>query len=68
MIAVNMLMSEIVLSRLDAAFLAGPRRGGTLLSAVGSGCAVTVAVGAPILTLLVASGVGRTGQLPFFKW
>jgi H+/gluconate symporter-like permease len=55
-IAVNVLMSAIVLPRIDASFLAEPRWGGTSLSAVGGVWAVIVALGAAIVTLLVVSG------------
>ncbi len=55
-ITVNVLMSAIVLPRLDVSFLAEPRWGGTSLSAVGGVWAVIVALGAAILTLLIVSG------------
>ncbi len=55
-ITVNVLMSAIVLPRLDVSFLAEARWGGTSLSAVGGVWAVIVALGAAILTLLIVSG------------
>jgi len=55
-ITLNVLMSAIVLPRLDAAFLAEPRWGGTSLSAVGGVWAVIVALAAAILSLLIVSG------------
>ena len=55
-ITLNVLMSAIVLPRLDAAFLAEPRWGGTSLSAVGGVWAVIVALGGAILSLLIVSG------------
>jgi H+/gluconate symporter-like permease len=55
-ITVNVLMSAIVLPRLDVSFLAEPRWGGTSLSAVGGVWAVIVALTAAILTLLIVSG------------
>jgi H+/gluconate symporter-like permease len=55
-ITLNVLMSAIVLPRLDASFLAEPRWGGTTLAAVGGVWAVIVALGAAILSLLIVSG------------
>ena len=55
-ISVNVLMSALVLPRLDVSFLAEPRWGGTSLSAVGGVWAVIVALAAAILTLLIVSG------------
>jgi len=55
-ITLNVLMSAIVLPRLDASFLAEPRWGGTSLAAVGGVWAVIVALGAAILSLLIVSG------------
>lgn len=55
-ITLNVLMSAIVLPRLDAAFLAEPRWGGTSLSAVGGVWAVIVALSGAILSLLIVSG------------
>ncbi|MBV8575817.1 MAG: GntP family permease, partial [Acetobacteraceae bacterium] len=55
-VGVNFLMSVLVLPRLDVAFLAEPRWGGTTLSAVGGVWAVIVALAAAIVTLLIVSG------------
>jgi len=55
-ISVNVLMSAIVLPRLDVSFLDEPRWGTTSLSAVGGVWAVIVALAAAILTLLIVSG------------
>jgi H+/gluconate symporter-like permease len=55
-IAVNLLMSFVVLPRLDTTFLAEPRWGATSLSAVGGVWSVAVALAAAIATLLLASG------------
>src|SRR5690349_19637945 len=55
-IAVNLLMSFVVLPRLDTAFLAEPRWGATSLSAVGGVWSVAVALAAAILVLLLVSG------------
>ncbi|MBL6615206.1 MAG: GntP family permease [Reyranella sp.] len=55
-IAVNLLMSFVVLPRLDTAFLAEPRWGATSLSAVGGVWSVAVALGAAIVVLLLLSG------------
>jgi H+/gluconate symporter-like permease len=55
-ISVNVLMSMLVLPRLDVSFLAEPRWGGTSLSAVGGVWAVIVALATAILTLLIVSG------------
>jgi H+/gluconate symporter-like permease len=54
-IAVNLLMSFVVLPRLDVAFLAEPRWGETSLSAVGGVWAVIVALLAAIVTVVVAN-------------
>jgi H+/gluconate symporter-like permease len=55
-VAVNLLMSFIVLPRMDTAFLTEPRWGATSLSAVGGVWSVAVALAAAIITLLVATG------------
>ena len=55
-VAVNLLMSFVVLPRLDTAFLAEPRWGATSLSAVGGVWSVAVALAAAVLTLLLTSG------------
>ncbi len=55
-IAVNLLMSFVVLPRLDTAFLAEPRWGGTSLTAVGGVWSVAVALAAAIVVLLLVSG------------
>jgi H+/gluconate symporter-like permease len=55
-IIVNVLMSVLVLPRLDVPFLAEPRWGETSLSAVGGVWAVIVALTTAILTLLIVSG------------
>jgi H+/gluconate symporter-like permease len=55
-IAVNLLMSFVVLPRLDTAFLAEPRWGATSLAAVGGVWSVAVALAAAILVLLLVSG------------
>jgi H+/gluconate symporter-like permease len=52
-IAVNLLMSFVVLPRLDASFLAEPRWGSTSLSAVAGVWSVAVALFAAILTVIV---------------
>lgn len=51
-LVVNLVMSFVVLPRLDTAFLAEPRWGGTSLSAVGGVWAVIVALAAGIVVLL----------------
>ena len=56
MIAVNLLMSFVVLPRLDTAFLAEPRWGATSLSAVGGVWSVATALAAAIVTLLLTTG------------
>ncbi len=55
-VSVNVLMSTLVLPRLDVSFLAEPRWGGTSLAAVGGVWAVIVALASAILTLLIVSG------------
>ena len=55
-IAVNLLMSFVVLPRLDTAFLVEPRWGATSMSAVGGVWSVAAALAAAIVTLLLASG------------
>ena len=55
-VAVNLLMSFIILPRMDTAFLAEPRWGATSLSAVGGVWSVAVALAAAIITLLFATG------------
>ena len=55
-ITLNVVMSAIVLPRLDVSYLAEPRWGETSLSAVGGVWAVIVALGAAILSLLIVSG------------
>jgi H+/gluconate symporter-like permease len=55
-IAVNLLMSFVVLPRLDTTFLAEPRWGATSLSAVGGVWSVAAALAAAIVTLLLVSG------------
>ncbi len=55
-VAVNLLMSFVVLPRLDTAFLAEPRWGATSLAAVGGVWSVAVALAAAILVLLLVSG------------
>jgi H+/gluconate symporter-like permease len=54
-VAVNLLMSFVVLPRLDTSFLAEPRWGATSLSAVGGVWSVAVALAAAVLTLLLTS-------------
>jgi H+/gluconate symporter-like permease len=54
-VLVNLLMSFVVLPRVDAAFLAEPRWGGTTLSAVAGVWAVATALAAAIVTLLAVS-------------
>ena len=54
-VAVNLLMSFVILPRLDTSFLAEPRWGATSLSAVGGVWSVAVALAAAILTLLLTS-------------
>jgi H+/gluconate symporter-like permease len=51
-VLVNLAMSFLVLPRIDAAFLAEPRFGGTTLSAVAGVWSVAVALAAAIATLL----------------
>lgn len=51
-IVVNLLMSLVILPRLDVAYLAEERWGGTTLSAVGGVWSVAVALAAAILTAL----------------
>jgi H+/gluconate symporter-like permease len=55
-IGVNLLMSFVVLPRMDTAFLAEPRWGGTSLSAVGGVWSVAAALAAAIVVLLLAHG------------
>jgi len=55
-IGVNLLMSFVVLPRLDTAFLAEPRWGATSLSAVGGVWSVATALAAAIVTLLLTTG------------
>jgi H+/gluconate symporter-like permease len=55
-VVVNLLMSFVVLPRVDAAFLAEPRWGGTSLSAVAGVWAVATALAAAIATLLALNG------------
>jgi H+/gluconate symporter-like permease len=55
-IAVNLLMSFVVLPRMDTAFLAEPRWGATSLAAVGGVWSVAAALAAAIMTLLLATG------------
>lgn len=55
-VAVNLLMSFVVLPRMDTAFLAEPRWGATSLSAVGGVWSVAVALAAAIITLLIVTG------------
>jgi H+/gluconate symporter-like permease len=54
-IAVNFLMAMVVLPRLDTAFLAEERWGGTSLQAVGGVWAVATALAAAIVTLIVVN-------------
>jgi H+/gluconate symporter-like permease len=55
-IAVNLLMSFVVLPQMDTAFLAEPRWGATSLAAVGGVWSVAAALAAAIMTLLLATG------------
>jgi H+/gluconate symporter-like permease len=55
-VAVNLVMSLIVLPNMDAAFLAEPRWGGTTLGAVAGVWSVAVALFVAILVLLAISG------------
>ncbi|WP_336798882.1 GntP family permease [Kaistia sp. MMO-174] len=55
-ILVNLLMSFVVLPRLDTAYLAEPVWGSTSIAAVGGVWSVIVALSAAILTLLAVSG------------
>ncbi len=55
-IIVNVLMSFVVLPRMDTAFLAEPRWGATSLAAVGGVWSVVVALAAAIVTLLLVMG------------
>jgi H+/gluconate symporter-like permease len=55
-VVVNLLMSFVVLPRVDAAFLAEPRWGGTTLSAVAGVWAVATALATAIVTLLALNG------------
>jgi H+/gluconate symporter-like permease len=55
-IVVNLLMSFIVLPRMDTTFLAEPRWGATSLTAVGGVWSVAAALAAAIVTLLLATG------------
>ncbi|MBN8998389.1 MAG: GntP family permease, partial [Rhizobiales bacterium] len=59
-VLVNLLMSFVVLPRMDTAFLAEPQWGSTSLTAVGGVWSVIVALFAAIVTLLAVSG----GRLP----
>lgn len=51
-VGVNLVMSLLVLPRLDVSYLAEPRFGGTTLSAVGGVWSVAVALAAAILTVV----------------
>jgi len=55
-VAANLVMSFVVLPRLDTAFLAEPRWGATSLAAVGGVWSVVAALAAAIVTLLVVNG------------
>lgn len=55
-LVVNLLMSFVVLPRMDAGFLAEPRWGGVTLSSVAGVWAVATALAAAIVTLLVLNG------------
>ena len=55
-IAVNFLMSFVVLPRMDTAFLAEPRWGATSLAAVGGVWSVAAALAAAIVVLLLTNG------------
>ncbi|MCX5518054.1 GntP family permease [Kaistia defluvii] len=55
-IVVNLVMSFVVLPRLDTAYLAEPAWGSTSITAVGGVWSVIVALTAAILTLLAVSG------------
>jgi len=55
-VAVNLVMSLVVLPNMDAAFLAEPRWGGTTLGAVAGVWSVAVALFVAILVLLAISG------------
>ncbi|MCX5568383.1 GntP family permease [Kaistia nematophila] len=55
-ILVNLLMSFVMLPRLDTAYLAEPAWGSTSIAAVGGVWSVIVALSAAILTLLAVSG------------
>ena len=54
-ISVNLLMSLVILPRLDFSFLAEPRWGGTSLSAVAGVWSVAVALATAILVLILAN-------------
>lgn len=54
-VVVNLLMSFVILPRVDAGFLAEPRWGGTTLAAVAGVWAVATALAAAIVTLLAFS-------------
>jgi len=54
-VVVNLLMSFVILPRVDAGFLAEPRWGGTALAAVAGVWAVATALAAAIVTLLALS-------------
>lgn len=55
-ITVNLLMSFVILPRVDTTFLADPRWGATSLSAVGGVWSVAAALAAAIVILLLTSG------------
>jgi len=55
-VVANLVMSFAVLPRLDTAFLAEPRWGGTSLAAVGGVWSVVAALAAAIVTLLIVNG------------
>ena len=55
-VAVNLLMSFVILPRMNTAFLAEPYWGATSLSAVGGVWSVAVALAAAIITLLLVTG------------
>jgi H+/gluconate symporter-like permease len=61
-IVVNLLMSIVILPRMDTGFLADPEWGGIHISAVGGVWSVVVALTAAILTLILCNRT-RLGQL-----
>ena len=68
MISVNVLMSLVVLPRLDVSFLAEERLGATSLSAVGGVWAVVTALGAAIVTVIAVNRRRLPGSARYHRF